>query len=266
MINNCFSVSSLPTSMVVNRVTVLVLLLVAVLSSYGQQHLQWHNVSCYAPIVKQCKIAFTDDRVFVYVNTGDRDINFWLGEPDRTGVMLVLYEDDAMEFRQALFTEFIEESLKALPANAIVQMHTRSNARQGTEDYEINPLADLVIEAHPVDKELLEQGLSNEELADYYARESEENHVVRRPRGDDRNVTMSGVIEQPDREQAKRQSSTETKQSDGNDGGFDAILEIFLVFLIVCWLFKGLLKAFFASPSKKSSSEKDYEDGPAFFP
>lgn len=183
MRNNCFRVSSLPTSIVANRVIVLVSILLAVLSVYGQQQqLRWYDVSYYAPIVKQCNIALTDDRLFVYVNTGDRDINFWLGEPERTGVMLILYGDDAMEFRQALFTEFIEESLNALPANATVQMHTKPNARQAEVQY---------------------------------AREREENHVVSRPRGDDRNATVSGIMEQTGSVQSskaalKRNSLTET--------------------------------------------------------
>ena len=57
-----------------------------------------------------------------------------------------------MEYRQAIFNEFIEESLRNLPANATVQQHIQP----GADEKLIDPLANLEIEVQPVDKELLE--------------------------------------------------------------------------------------------------------------
>ena len=245
-----------------NRVVALVSLLIAVLSAYGQQ-VQWYDVSNFAPIVKQCKIAFTDDRLFVYVNTGDKDINFWVGEPQRTGALVVLNGNDVMEYRQAIFNQFIEESLNSLPENATVQMHTQPNVQQRTEEYDTDPLANLEIEAQPVDKELLEQGLTNEELADYYAKQHEESRTSSRVGYTDN--AMSGVMEQSNRGQSRQQSGLETKQSEGNGGGLEGILENILMLVIGYWLLKAVFKGFFSSSSKKSNRNKDYEDGPAWF-
>lgn len=66
-----------------NRVVALISLLIAVLSAYGQQQIQWYDVSNFAPSVKQCMISLTDDRLFVYVYTDNKDVNFWVGEPQR---------------------------------------------------------------------------------------------------------------------------------------------------------------------------------------
>ena len=83
------------------RTVALMSLFIAVLSAYGQQQIQWYDVSNFAPSVNQCKVALTDDRLFVYVLTGDKDVNFWVGEPQRSGALLVLNGNDVMEYRQA---------------------------------------------------------------------------------------------------------------------------------------------------------------------
>ena len=244
-----------------NRVVALVSLLIAILSAYGQQQVQWYDVSSFAPKVKQCSIAFTDDKLFVYVNTGDKDINFWVGEPQRTGALMILNGNDMMEYRQAFFNEFIEQSLNDLPANATVQQHVQPNVQQGTEEYDADPLANLDIDVQPVDKELLKQGLSNEEILDYYAKQNE-NSLTSSRVGDTDN-TMSGVMEQSGSGQSQQQGSRETKQSGGNGSGLEGILENILMLVIGYWLLKAVLKGFFGS--SKSSKNKDYEDGPAWF-
>ena len=115
-----------------NRVVTLMSLLLAIITAYGQQGTQWYDVSNFAPSVRQCQISPTNDRLYVYVNTGDKDVNFWVEEPQRTGALMVLNGNDLMEYRQALFNEFITESLNSLPSNATVQPHVQ----QRTEEYE----------------------------------------------------------------------------------------------------------------------------------
>lgn len=241
-----------------NRVVALISLLIAVLSAYGQQQIQWYDVSNFAPSVKQCMISLTDDRLFVYVYTDNKDVNFWVGEPQRTGALGVLNGNDIMEYRQAVFNKFIEESLKNLPANATVQQHVQSR----TEEYDTDPLANLEIEVKPVDKELLEQGLSNDEIADYYANKNEDGHANSRIENTDN--AMSGVMQQSNSGQSQQQGSQETKQSDANGSGLDSILENILLLVIGYWLLKAVLKGFFGS-SPKNNRDKNYEDGPAWF-
>ncbi|MBR1697910.1 MAG: hypothetical protein IJ712_06760 [Anaerovibrio sp.] len=243
-----------------NRVVVLISLFVAVLSAYGQQNAQWYDVSNFAPSVKQCKVSFTEDRLYVYVNTGDKDINFWVGEPQRTGALVVLDGNDLMEYRQGVFDEFITESLNSLPSNATIQSHTQ----QETKDYDIDPLENLEVEFQPVDKELLDEGLSNEEIADYYDNQRKRNQT------ENANKVISGVMQQSNGGQSQQQGTKETKQSNGS--GLDAILENILMLVIGYWLLKALFKGLFSSSSsskksrkEKSSSERDYEDGPAWF-
>lgn len=244
-----------------NRVVALVSLLIAVLSAYGQQQVQWYDVSNFAPKVKQCKIAFTADRLVVYVNTDDKDVNFWVGEPQRTGALMILNGNDMMEYRQAFFNEFIEQSLNALPANAAVQQHVQANVQQGTEEYDKDPLANLDIEVQPVDKELVEQGLSNEEMADYYAQQHEDSRIGNKSRGVDN--TMSGVMQRSNSGSPQQQDNQEKSQSNGIGSSFDGILENILMVVIGFWLLKAVLKGFFGS--SKSSKNKDYDDGPAWF-
>ena len=240
-----------------NRVVTLMSLLLAIITAYGQQGTQWYDVSNFAPSVRQCQISPTNDRLYVYVNTGDKDVNFWVEEPQRTGALMVLNGNDLMEYRQALFNEFITESLNSLPSNATVQPHVQ----QRTEEYEVDPLENLDIDVQPVDKELLEQGLSNEEILDYYAKQNE-NSLTSSRVGDTDN-TMSGVMEQSGSGQSQQQGSRETKQSGGNGSGLEGILENILMLVIGYWLLKAVLKGFFGS--SKSSKNKDYDDGPAWF-
>ena len=246
------------------RVVILISLLIAILSSYGQQQVQWFDVSNFTPSVKQCMVSFTDDKLYVYVNTGDKDVNFWVGEPQRTGALVMLNGNDMMEFRQGVFNEFITESLRSLPENATIQPHI-----QRTEVDETYPLANLEIDVQRVDKELLEQGLSNEELADYYAKQNE-NSQTSKGKGDDDNV-MSGIIQQSNGGLSQQQSNHETKQSDRKGSGLEGILENILMLLIGYWLLKAIFKLFGSSSSakkgrrEKSDWEKNYEDGPAWF-
>lgn len=240
-----------------NRVVALVSLLLAIITAYGQQVTQWYDVSNFAPSVRQCQISPTNDRLYVYVNTGDKDVNFWVEEPQRTGALMVLNGNDLMEYRQALFNEFITESLNSLPSNATVQPHVQ----QRKEEYEVDLLENLDIDVQPVDKELLEQGLSNEEILDYYAKQNE-NSLTSSRVGDTDN-TMSGVMEQSGSGQSQQQGSRETKQSGGNGSGLEGILENILMLVIGYWLLKAVLKGFFGS--SKSSKNKDYDDGPAWF-
>ena len=240
-----------------NRVVTLMSLLLAIITAYGQQGTQWYDVSNFAPSVRQCQISPTNDRLYVYVNTGDKDVNFWVEEPQRTGALMVLNGNDLMEYRQALFNEFITESLNSLPSNATVQPHVQ----QRTEEYEVNLLENLDIDVQPVDKELLEQGLSNEEILDYYAKQNE-NSLTSSRVGDTDN-TMSGVMEQSGSGQSQQQGSRETKHSGGNGSGLEGILENILMLVIGYWLLKAVLKGFFGS--SKSSKNKDYDDGPAWF-
>ena len=86
-----------------NRGILLVSFLIAILSAYGQQQVQWFDVSHLAPSVRQCMVSLTEDRLFIYVNTGDKDINFWVEEPQRTGALLVLNGNDMTEYRQIIF-------------------------------------------------------------------------------------------------------------------------------------------------------------------
>lgn len=163
-----------------------------------------------------------------------------------------------MEYRQAVFNKFIEESLKNLPANATVQQHVQSR----TEEYDTDPLANLEIEVKPVDKELLEQGLSNDEIADYYANKNEDGHANNRIENTDN--AMSGVMPQSNSRQSQQQGNQETKQSDADGSGLDSILENILLLVIGYWLLKAVLKGFFGS-SKNNNRDKNYEDGPAWF-
>ena len=41
-----------------NKIVALILLLIATLSTYGQQQIQWYDVSNFAPSVKQCMIYY----------------------------------------------------------------------------------------------------------------------------------------------------------------------------------------------------------------
>lgn len=241
-----------------NRTVALISLLIAILSANGQQHIQWYDVSNFAPSVKQCKIGLTDDRLFVYVFTGDKDVNFWVGEPQRSGALIVLNGDDAMEFRQAIFNEFIEESLRSLPANATVQQHIQPRADKNI----IDPLANLEIEVQPVDKELLEQGLFNEEIADYYAKKNEGNHANSKTGNTDN--AMSGVMQHSSSGQFQQQDIQDTKQSNTSDDGLNGIVANIFMLVISFWLLKAVLKAFFGS-SNKSKRDKNYDDGPAWF-
>ena len=240
------------------RTVALMSLFIAVLSAYGQQQIQWYDVSNFAPSVNQCKVALTDDRLFVYVLTGDKDVNFWVGEPQRSGALLVLNGNDVMEYRQAIFNEFIEESLRNLPANATVQQHIQPRA----DEKLIDPLANLEIEVQPVDKELLEQGLSNEELAKYYSKKNEGSHANSRTGNTDN--TMSGVLQPSSSGLSQQHGNQETNKSNSSGGGLDGILENILMLVIGYWLLKAVLKGFFGS-SKKSKRDKNYDDGPAWF-
>ena len=240
-----------------NRVVALMLLLLAIITAYGQQGIQWYDVSNFAPSVRQCQISLTNERLYVYVNTGDKDVNFWVEEPQRTGALMVLNGNDLMEYRQALFNEFITESLNSLPSNDTVQPHVQ----QRTEEYEVDPLENLEIDVQPVDKELLDQGLSNEEIADYYAKQNKESHSGSRVRNADN--TMSGVMNQSGSGQSQQQGVRETSRSDRSSSGLDGILENILMVVIGFWLLKAILKGFFGS--SKSSKNKDYDDGPAWF-
>lgn len=239
-----------------NRVVVLISLLIEVLSVYGQQQVQWYDVSNFAPVVKQCKVCFTEDKLYVYVNTGDKDVNFWVGEPQRTGALMVLNDNDMMELRQAFFNEFIEQSLNDLPANATVQSHVQHS----TEDYEIDPLENLEVVFHRVDKEQLDKGLSTENISANHANQRNGN------RTENARNSVSGVMQSSNSGLAQQQGNQEISQSEGNNIGQDEILGNILALVIGYWLLKALLKEFFSSSSsKKSSSEKDYEDGPAWF-
>lgn len=240
------------------RAVALMSLLIAVLSAYGQQQIQWYDVSNFAPSVKQCKIGLTDDRLFIYVFTGDKDVNFWVGEPQRTGALLVLNGNDVMEYRQAIFNEFIEESLRSLPANATIQRHIQLRA----EEYDNDLFDNLEIEVQHVDKELLEQGLSNEKLAEYYSKKNEGSHTNSRTGNSDN--AMSGVMQSSSSGLSQQQDNQETNKSNASGGGLDSILENILMLLIGYWLLKAVLKGFFGS-SKKSKSDKDYDDAPAWF-
>lgn len=241
-----------------NRIVALISLLIAVLSAYGQQQIQWYDVSNFAPSVKQCKIGLTDERLFVYVFTGDKDVNFWVGEPQRSGALIVLNGNDVMEYRQAIFNEFIEKSLRSLPANATVQQHIQP----GADENHLDPLANLEIEAQPVDKELLEQGLSNEEIADYYANKNEGNHANSKTGNADN--AISGVMQPSSSGQSQQQDNQDTEQSSASGGGLDGILKNILMLVIGYWLLKAVLKSFFGS-SKKNKRDKNYDDGPAWF-
>ncbi len=244
-----------------NRVVVLMSLLLAIISAYGQQGTQWYDVSNFAPSVKQCQISLTNERLYVYVYTGDKDVYFWVEEPQRTGALMVLNGNDLMEYRQAFFNEFITEALNSLPPNATVQPHVQ----QRTE-YEVDPLENLEIDVQPVDKELLEKGLSNEEIADYYAKLHEDSRTTSKGRNTDN--AMSGVMQQSISGQLPQQGNREESQSEGSSSGLDGFLENILLLVIGCWILKAILKGFFGSSnssSKKNSSDKNYEDGPAWF-
>lgn len=244
-----------------NRVVVLMSLLLAIISAYGQQGTLWYDVSNFAPSVKQCQISLTNERLYVYVYTGDKDVNFWVEEPQRTGALMVLNGNDLMEYRQAFFNEFITEALNSLPSNATVQPHVQ----QRTE-YEVDPLENLEIDVQPVDKELLEKGLSNEEIADYYAKLHEDSRITSKGRNTDN--AMSGVMQQSNSGQLPQQSKRGESQSEGSTGGLDGILENILMLVIGYCILKAIMKGFFgssSSSSKKNSSDRNYEDGPAWF-
>ena len=244
-----------------NRVVVLMSLLLAIISAYGQQGTLWYDVSNFAPSVKQCQISLTNERLYVYVYTGDKDVNFWVEEPQRTGALMVLNGNDLMEYRQAFFNEFITEALNSLPSNATVQPHVQ----QRTE-YEVDPLENLEIDVQPVDKELLEKGLSNEEIADYYAKLHEGSRITSKGRNTDN--AMSGVMQQSNSGQLPQQSKRGESQSEGSTGGLDGILENILMLVIGYCILKAIMKGFFgssSSSSKKNSSDRNYEDGPAWF-
>lgn len=244
-----------------NRVVVLMSLLLAIISAYGQQGTLWYDVSNFAPSVKQCQISLTNERLYVYVYTGDKDVNFWVEEPQRTGALMVLNGNDLMEYRQAFFNEFITEALNSLPSNATVQPHVQ----QRTE-YEVDPLENLEIDVQPVDKELLEKGLSNEEIADYYAKLHEDSRITSKGRNTDN--AMSGVMQQSNSGQLPQQSKRGESQSEGSSGGLDGILENILMLVIGYCILKAIMKGFFgssSSSSKKNSSDRNYEDGPAWF-
>lgn len=244
-----------------NRVVMLMSLLLAIISAYGQQAAQWYDVSSFAPSVRQCQISFTNERLYVYVYTGDKDVNFWVEEPQRTGALMVLNGNNLMEYRQTIFNEFITESLNSLPPNATVQPH----AQQRTE-YEVDPLKELEIDVQPVDKELLEKGLTNEEIADYYAKQYEDSRTTSKGRNTDN--AMSGVMQQSNSGQLPQQSKRGESQSEGSTGGLDGILENILMLVIGYCILKAIMKGFFvssSSSSKKNSSDRNYEDGPAWF-
>lgn len=237
-----------------NRGILLVSFLIAILSAYGQQQVQWFDVSHLAPSVRQCMVSLTEDRLFIYVNTGDKDINFWVEEPQRTGALLVLNGNDMTEYRQIIFDKFISESLKNLPTNAVVQRH----AQQETEESIIDPLANFEIEVQTVDKNLLEEGLSNEDIAKHYASQPD-NNQTNNPNANT-SAVMSGFTQQRNQGMSQQQANQETKVSDENSGGLYNIFALLIGF----WLLKAILKGFFSS-SPKSSSDKNYKDGPAWF-
>lgn len=245
-----------------NRVVALVSLLIAVLSGYGQQNVQSYDVSNFAPNVKQCLISITDDKLYVYIDTGEKDVTFWVGEPQRTGALMVLGDNDMMELRQAFFAEFIDQSLKNLPANAIVKSHVQ----QEPKDYDIDPMENPGYEFYPNEKEQSDEGYSDEETYDY-----SENQYADRQMGDrvgNTDNVASGVMQQSNSGLSQQQGGQDTRQSEGNGSGLDGILENILMLVIGYWLLKAVLKGFFGSSkssSKKSSSDKDYEDGPAWF-
>ena len=237
-----------------NRGILLVSFLIVFLQAYGQQQVQWVDVSHLAPSVRQCMVSLTEDRLFIYVNTGDKDINFWVEEPQRTGALLVLNGNDMTEYRQIIFDKFIRESLNNLPTNAVVQRH----AQQETEESIIDPLANFEIEVQTVDKNPLEEGLSNEEIAKHYASQPY-NNQTNSPNANT-SAVMSGFTQQRDQRISQQQANQETKVFDDNSGGLYYIFTLLIGF----WLLKVILKGFFSS-SPKNSSDKNYKDGPAWF-
>lgn len=249
-----------------NRIVVLLSLLIAVLSAYGQQQVQWYDISKFAPSVKQCKVSFTEDRLYVYVNTGDKDVKFWVGEPQRTEALVVLNGNDMMEYRQGVFNEFIIESLSSLPANATVQSHNQ----QETKDYDIDPLENPGIVFYPVEKEPSEEEYADEDTANLSGNRLVEGRTDNMVEKNTDNIA-SGVVQQSNDGLSRQQSNRETSRSKENFSALDDILENILAVVIVYWLLESLFKGFSSSSSskksrrEKSSSEKDYEDGPAWF-
>ena len=141
-----------------------------------------------------------------------------------------------------------------LPTNAVVHRH----AQQETEESIIDPLANFEIEVQTVDKNPLEEGLSNEEIAKHYASQPY-NNQTNSPNANT-SAVMSGFTQQRNQGMSQQQANQETKVSDENSGGLYNIFALLIGF----WLLKAILKGFFSS-SPKSSSDKNYKDGPAWF-
>lgn len=220
------------------RLLSLVSFLIIAISTFGQQNAQWYNVSGFAPSVKQCLICPTPDRLYIYVDTGNKSFNFWIEEPERTALLVTVENNDDFEMRRALFDKCIIEYLNNLPANTTIReltQQSQTNQSQATRR----------------EAQQSEQQHINEDFAD--CQNNQDGSISNENQGNDGQQLSV----------AQAQQSENNAQEQAENSMVEALLKYILVFLFCFWIIKKLFKGLF-STSKKSDTDKLYEDGAWF--
>lgn len=203
----------------------------------GQQNDQWYDVSGFAPSVKQCMICPTQNRLYICVYTETRFFNFWIEEPERSALLVMVENNDDFEMRRALFDKCIIEYLNNLPANTTIKELTQKGKISQNQTTRIEQQSG--------------QPLLNEEYADCQNDQKYRNS----------NENKENYGQQSSKTQTQP-SKNDSQEQEGNSMTEFLFSSIF-IFLFLFWIVKKLFKGLF-STQKKSNTDKLYEDGAWF--